>query len=68
LLQVAVRTGWAIVAENRGGAICVISARKAARTKPGGYTLLISHDAPHGINPGDFLSRREPRDSTPSRS
>jgi tripartite-type tricarboxylate transporter receptor subunit TctC len=58
LAKVTEDTGWRIVIENKAGATGIVGAREVSAARPDGYTLLMGHIAPNGINPGDFQSPR----------
>ncbi|MBK8323017.1 MAG: tripartite tricarboxylate transporter substrate binding protein [Betaproteobacteria bacterium] len=48
--------GQPVVIENRGGASGIIGVEAAAKSPPDGYTLLMTANGPHAINPTLFES------------
>lgn len=46
--------GQSFVVENRAGASGLIGQTAAARAEPDGYTLLLTGNGPHAVNPGLF--------------
>lgn len=58
--QLAIKSGQAVVVENKPGASGIIGAQAAARAEPDGYTLFYTSNTTHGAN--SALFRKLPYD------